>query len=272
MKNLETKTDMFKACRDEKEIVHVTLNRPEIHNAFGDELIVKMTEFFLDLSRDESVRLMTLTGEGKSFCAGADLNWMKSMKDYSAQENYNDSVALSKLFESLNDLPFPVLAVVNGACLGGGTGLISACDFVLASSQAKFGFTEVALGLVPAVISPFVMGKIGEGFARAYFMSGERFDAFEAQRMNLVQKVVKPDELEEAREKQIKRFLSAGPAAAREAKQLIRGVMQRRPEGIESVRDFTCKTISRVRVGDEGQEGMQALLEKRKPNWIEETK
>lgn len=269
MNILETQTEMFKATRDDKEIVHVTLNRPEIHNAFGDELIEKMTSFFVDLAKDDSVRLLTLTGAGKSFCAGADLNWMKSMKDYSAEENYRDSVALSKLFESLNDLPFPTIAIVNGACLGGGTGLISACDFVLASTDAKFGFTEVSLGLVPAVISPFVMGKIGEGFARAYFLSGERFDAFEAQRMNLVQKVVKHDDLEDARAKQIKRFLSAGPKAAREAKALIKGVTYRRIEGQDAVRDFTCKTISRVRIGDEGQEGMSALLEKRKPNWIE---
>lgn len=265
---METHTEMFKATRDEKEIVHVTLNRPEIHNAFGDELIVKMTEFFLELAKDEKVRLLTLTGEGKSFCAGADLNWMKSMKDYSAEENYRDSVALSGLFEALNDLPFPTLAIVNGACLGGGTGLISACDYVLASSEAKFGFTEVALGLVPAVISPFVMGKIGEGFARAYFLSGERFDAFEALRMNLVQRVVKPDDLEDATAKQIKRFLFAGPEAAREAKQLISGVMKRSPQGRDEVRDFTCTTISRVRIGNEGQEGMAALLEKRRPNWI----
>ncbi len=269
MTELKTNTEMFKAYRDEKDIVHVALNRPEIHNAFGDELIATMTTFFRDLAKDEKVRLLTLTGEGKSFCAGADLNWMKSMKDYSAEENYRDSVALSQLFESLNELPFPTLAIVNGACLGGGTGLISACDYVISSSDAKFGFTEVGLGLVPAVISPFVMGKIGEGFARAYFLSGERFDAFEAQRMNLVQKVVKPDDLLDARDKQIKRFLSAGPKAAREAKALISGVMQRRPAGINEVRDFTCKTISRVRIGDEGQEGMAALLEKRKPNWIE---
>ena len=160
------------------------------------------------------------------------------------------------------------MAIVNGACLGGGTGLISACDFVLSSDQAKFGFTEVCLGLVPAVISPFVMSKIGEGYARAYFLSGERFDAHQAQRMNLVQKVVAHDELEEAIAFQIKRFLGAGPMAAREAKALISGVMQRKGSGPDEVRDFTCKTISRVRIGDEGQEGMAALLEKRKPNWI----
>lgn len=269
MENLNTQTPMFKAEKDnEKGIIHVTLNRPEIHNAFGDELIAKMTEFFRGLAEDKSLRLLTLTGEGKSFCAGADLNWMKSMKDYSAEENYQDSVALSQLFQSLNDLPFPTMAIVNGACLGGGTGLISACDFVLSSDQAKFGFTEVCLGLVPAVISPFVMSKIGEGYARAYFLSGERFDAHQAQRMNLVQKVVAHDELEEAIAFQIKRFLGAGPMAAREAKALISGVMQRKGSGPDEVRDFTCKTISRVRIGDEGQEGMAALLEKRKPNWI----
>ena len=268
---MNANTDMFKAIRDENEVVHVTLNRPEIHNAFNDELIEKLTAFFLELSRDESVRMMTLTGEGKSFCAGADLNWMKRMKDYSDEENYRDSVALSQLFESLNALPFPTMAIVNGACLGGGTGLVAACDYVIAASTAKFGFTEVGLGLVPAVISPFVMARIGESFARAYFLSGERFEAFQALDMQLVHKVVKPDELEESAAKQVKRFLRAGPAAAREAKALIGGVMARRPEGLEIVRDFTCKTISRVRVSDEGQEGMTALLEKRKPSWNKES-
>lgn len=252
--------------RDNDQVVTVTLNRPEIHNAFNDAFIAELTDCFSDLSKDESVRLMILTGEGKSFCAGADLNWMKAMKDYSDEENYQDSVKLSQLFSTLNDCPFPVIAKVNGATLGGGTGLVAACDYVIACKSAKFGFTEVGLGLVPAVISPFVMNKIGETFARAYFLSGLSFDAFEAMRMNLVHQVVPLDDLDEATKKQRERFLRAGPKAAREAKALIKGVLKREGHSAD-LESFTCKTIARVRTSEEGQEGMAALLEKRNPSW-----
>lgn len=261
-------TKFIEIKKSEEGVVEVRLNRPELHNAFNDEFIEELTNCFDNLSSDETVRLLVLSGEGKSFCAGADLNWMKAMKDYSDEENYKDSVKLSKLFSTLNDCPFPVIAKVNGATLGGGTGLIAACDYVIAVEEARFGFTEVGLGLVPAVISPFVINKIGESFARAYFLSGERFDAHEAMRMNLVHQVVSLSELNEAVEKQVERFLRAGPVAAREAKTLIKGVFKREAHS-ENLRDFTCKTIARVRTTPEGQEGMTALLEKRKPKWIQ---
>lgn len=247
-------------------VIEVKLNRPELHNAFNDGFIAAMTACFEELSKDKNIRLLILSGEGKSFCAGADLNWMKAMKDYSDEENFQDSVKLSQLFSTLNDCPFPVIAKVNGATLGGGTGLVAACDYVIAAEEALFGFTEVGLGLVPAVISPYVMNKIGESFARAYFLSGERFNALEAQRMNLVHQVVPLSDLESATNKQVERFLRAGPQAAREAKALIKGVLKREAH-TENLRDFTCKTIARVRTTEEGQEGMSALLEKRKPQW-----
>jgi methylglutaconyl-CoA hydratase len=247
-------------------VVEVKLNRPELHNAFNDEFIEELTRCFETLGRDGTKRLLILSGEGKSFCAGADLNWMKAMKNYSDEENYEDSLKLSRLFSTLNDVPYPVLAKVNGATLGGGTGLVASCDFVLAAEEAIFGFTEVGLGLVPAVISPYVMNKIGESQARAYFLSGERFSAEIAKSLNLVHKVVPLKDLESALEKQIERFLRAGPQAAREAKALIKGVLKREPHS-ENLRDFTCKTIARVRTTSEGQEGMSALLEKRKPIW-----
>jgi len=248
----------------EEGIVTVTLNRPDIHNAFNDEFISELTSFFKEVSNHNETRLLILTGAGKSFCAGADLNWMKRMKDYSDEENYRDSLALAGLFESLNQVAFPVIGVVNGACLGGGTGLVAACDYVMASDSALFGFTEVGLGLIPAVISPFVIAKIGESNARAYFLSGERFDAEKAKELGLIHEV--SGDLEAILAEKKKRFLKAGPEAARAAKELIKGVMSCTQR--EEARDYTCKMIAKIRVGNEGQEGMTALLEKRKPHWI----
>jgi methylglutaconyl-CoA hydratase len=253
---------------DNRGVATVTLNRPELHNAFNDEFIDQLIKCFEELSNDLSVRLVVLTGAGKSFCAGADLNWMKKMKDYSDEENYRDSVELAKLFETIESCPVPVIAKVNGAALGGGTGLIAACDYAICCQSAKIGFTEVNLGLVPAVISPFVISRIGVNNARAYFLSGERFMGETAKHIGLVHSVCPLDDLDSQTEKLMTRFLGAGPNAAKEAKALVFGVAQRWSEGRESLRDYTCKTISRVRVSDEGQEGMAALLEKRKPNWL----
>lgn len=251
---------------EEKEnVVTITLNRPEIHNAFNDELISELTNCFLSLSKDKKARVIVLTGKGKSFCAGADLNWMKSMKDYSDTENFEDSKKLSDLFHAINDCPIPVIAKVNGAALGGGTGLIAACDFVIACKSAKFGFTEVRLGLVPAVISPFVIAKIGESNSRAWFLSGEMFLAEEAKHIGLVHSLTPLDDLDNATEKVIEKFLKAAPIAAREAKELISNVVRKKPADITK---YTCETISRIRISDEGQEGMSSLLNKTKPNWI----
>lgn len=252
---------------EKQSVCRVRLNRPEIHNAFNDQMIKEMTEFFHSFHDKPEIRLVVLEGEGKSFCAGADLNWMKRMKNYSDEENYQDSVRLQLLFESINMCPVPVIAKVHGAVLGGGTGIISCCDFVLSSHDTMYGFTEVALGLLPAVISPYVMAKIGETNARAYFMSGERFDAETALRIGLIHRVCDHSELDEKLETIKKIFLKAGPVASREAKKLIRGVLTLNDQK-EEVRDFTCRTISRIRTSEEGQEGMTALLQKRKPNWI----
>jgi methylglutaconyl-CoA hydratase len=255
--------------QDDLGVATITLNRPELHNAFNDEFITELTLACDNLAKSNDVRLVVLAGNGKSFCAGADLNWMKKMISYSDDQNYEDSRALAGLFESINNLPMPVLAKVGGATLGGGTGIIAACDYVISSREAKFGFTEVALGLVPAVISPYVLKKVNESSARAYFLSGERFTAEEAMRINLVHKVVDHDDLESATQKQISRFLNAGPIAAREAKALIKGVLSASPE---SLTDYTCKTIARLRISPEGQEGMKAILEKRKPAWMGRSK
>ena len=232
----------------EQGVKEVWLNRPELHNAFNAELIEEMISLFEGFKNE---RLIILSGRGASFCAGADLNWMKAMKNYSKEENFRDSKQLAKMFSSINDCDVPVLGRVNGHALGGGVGLVSVCDFVIANQEATMGFTEVRLGLIPAVISPYCVAKVGESNARAWMISGERFSAEEAKRMGLVHEIKK-------------KFLAAGPEAAKEAKKLIRGVMK----NIKGSEDFTCKMIAERRISDEGQEGMRALLEKGKPAWL----
>jgi methylglutaconyl-CoA hydratase len=248
---------------DSRGVAQITLNRPEVHNAFNDEMISLLCNKLDEIADDESIRLLVLTGNGKSFCAGADLNWMKGMKDYSEQENIDDSEKLADLFSKLNNLEVPVIGKINGAALGGGCGLIAVCDFVIATSEAKFGFTEVRLGLIPAVISPFVISKIGESNARAFFLSGQRFDSIVAERIGLIHLISK--DLDEDCQKINLEFLKAGPKAAKAAKKLINNVLKTSDKNIQ--RSLTTKAISKIRVSDEGQEGMNALLEKRKVTW-----
>ena len=255
---------------DQRGVVYLTLNRPEIHNAFNDELIVELTARVTELNRNKTIRLIVLSGAGKSFCAGADLNWMKSMKDYSLEENIQDSRRLDGLFAAFSACPVPVIGLVNGSALGGGAGLVSVCDYVLAVESARFGFTEVRLGLVPAVISPYVMDKIGARNALAWFLSGERFDAWVARDIGLVDAVVPDEELPERGQAVINGFLKAAPGAQRHAKTLIREVERLKISGHEAVVKYTTGLIANLRVSEEGQEGMAALLEKRKSSWMNE--
>lgn len=245
----------------ENGVKEVWLNRPELHNAFNAELIEEMISVFEGLKNE---RLIILSGRGSSFCAGADLNWMKAMKNYSKEENFRDSKRLAKMFSIINDCDVPVLGRVNGHALGGGVGLVSVCDFVIANAEATMGFTEVRLGLIPAVISPYCISKVGESNARAWMISGERFSAEEAKRMGLVHEVCTQNDLDIKVEEYKRKFLAAGPEAAKEAKRLIRGVMK----NIKGSEDFTCQMISERRISSEGQEGMRALLEKDKPAWM----
>ncbi|MFO8048084.1 MAG: enoyl-CoA hydratase-related protein [Desulfosudaceae bacterium] len=254
--------------RDERQVAYLTLNRPGVHNAFNDGLIAELTAQVSELNADPALRVMVLTGAGESFCAGADLNWMKSMKDYSLAENVNDSRQLDLLFQTLSNSPVPVIGLVNGSALGGGAGLVAVCDYVLAAETARFGFTEVRLGLVPAVISPYVINRTGAAPARAWFLSGRRFDAATAEKIGLVDEKVSPDQLAKRGEEVVSGFLKAAPEAQRHAKALIREVTIRQGQGPEAVSDYTTDLIARLRVGDEGQEGMAALLEKRPPVWI----
>lgn len=256
---------MFTLNINQDNVAFLNLDRPDLHNAFNDELIEKLIDELKKLEK-KSVRLLVLSGNGKSFCAGADLNWMKKMKDYSMEENIQDSQKLCELFTVLNQFSAPVIGRINGAALGGGAGLVACCDYAIAVDSAMFGFTEVRLGLIPAVISPFVIAKIGESHARAYFLSGQRFNAETAFKMGLIHSVVTEDKLDQAMDNLIKEFLMAAPKASKSAKELVYQVV-RKPT-IEAARDYTCERIAVLRKGDEGQEGMSSLLEKRKANWL----
>ena len=249
-------------------VLTVTLNRPDIHNAFDDVLIADLTQTLREAEVNEKIRVIVLTGTGKSFSAGADLNWMKRMARYTEEENYHDAMALAELMLTLNRLPKPTIARVNGSAYGGGVGLIACCDMAVAVSDAQFALTEVKLGLIPAVISPYVVAAIGEKTARRYFLTAERFGAADAQRMGLLNEVVDADELDQAVARIVALLLAAGPAAQAEAKDLIACVSHRPPT--DSVIADTAERIAHVRVSPEGQEGLAAFLEKRKPNWVKE--
>lgn len=248
-------------------VATITLNREEIHNAFNDKLIAELTSVFKELDHDSSIRLVVLTGKGRSFCAGADLNWMSSMVNYSMEENKEDSYKLATMFETINNCSKPVIGKVNGHALGGGVGVVSVCDYVITHEKAKFGFTETRLGLIPAVISPFCVNKIGESNARAWFMSGEMFQADKALKMNLVHEVTTVENFEKRSSEVISSFLKAGPEASVLAKKLIKNILYKDKS---ELKEFTCSAIAEKRISSEGQEGMKALLNKTKPNWIKD--
>lgn len=250
--------------QQKNQITTVTLNRPELHNAFNEVMIQELTKVFSTLSKDKETRVIILTGNGESFCAGADLNWMKKMANFTKKENLEDSKRLHQMLETIYRCSKPVIAKVNGSAIGGGVGLVAAADIALADENAKFGLSEVRLGLIPAVISPFVIKKIGEANAREYFLTGERFSANQAERMNLVQGIGTKEAIEKKIEEKIKHLLSAGPEAISECKLLIEKVAN---QPIEKVSSFTSRKIAERRVSKEGQEGIQAFFEKRKPRW-----
>ena len=248
------------------KIATVTLNRPEVHNAFNEVMIAELTEAFKQISEDDEVRVVVLTGNGESFSAGADLNWMKKMINYSYEQNLDDSLKLAELFYLMYSLPKPVIARVNGAAIGGGTGLVAVCDIAIASEKAKFSLSEVKLGLVPACISPYVIRKVGEGRCREFFLTGERLSAKRALELGLVNQVAPPEELDEAVQEKAAHLVSSGPRALAMCKELLKNVPGM---DFEKAKTYTADMIARMRIGDEGQEGMNAFLEKRKPKWIE---
>ncbi|HET7730194.1 MAG TPA: enoyl-CoA hydratase/isomerase family protein [Usitatibacter sp.] len=245
----------------------VTMNRPERHNAFDDVLIRELTDALRSMEAEDGIRLVVLSGTGKSFSAGADLNWMKRMATFSKDENVRDAMGLGALMRTLAFLRKPTIARVHGAAYGGGVGLVACCDIAVATQSATFSLSEARLGLVPAVISPYVVAAIGERMARRYFLSAERFDAAEAWRMGLVHDLAGSDgDLDEKIGTIADAMLECSPAAQREAKDLIRAVAGK-PVTSELIQD-TAERIARLRASPEGREGVAAFLDKRKPSWV----
>jgi methylglutaconyl-CoA hydratase len=245
----------------------LTMNRPERHNAFDDALIAEMTDALRTLEADDSVRLVVLSGAGKSFSAGADLNWMKRMSGYSRDENQRDAMAMAALMRTLASLRKPTIARVHGAAYGGGVGLVACCDVAVGSHNATFSLSEARLGLIPAVISPYVVAAIGERHARRYFLTGERFDAAEAWRLGLLHEIaVTEGAMDEKIGEICDAMLDCGPAAQREGKELVRAVAHK-PLHSEVIQD-TAERIARIRSSPEGKEGVAAFLEKRKASWV----
>jgi methylglutaconyl-CoA hydratase len=252
---------------DARGVAFIGLNRPQVHNAFDSALIQELTEVFTQLDKDNKIRLAVLFGHGKSFCAGGDLNWMRSMKGYSREENIADSKKLAEMYKRIHGFSGPLIGIVHGAALGGGSGLAAVCDFVIAAEDAKFGFTETRIGILPAVISPYAMEKIGISAARAYFTSGMQFSAATAKEIGLAHRIVTKDKLEATRDEIITEFLKASASAARNAKALITKIISLSPER-EAVTKATIEAIADARVSDDGQEGMDALLSGRKARWV----
>jgi methylglutaconyl-CoA hydratase len=249
----------------EGKIATVTMRRPEVRNAFNAQLIEDLRAAFTDLSSDEKLHAVILTGEGKAFSAGADIHSMRASAEMTREQNVQDALHMAEMFDTINQFPCTVVARVNGAALGGGIGLVSVCDIAIAAEQAQFAFSEVKLGIAPAVISPFAVRKIGETHARMLFTTGQRFSASYAREIGLVHTVVPLEELDAAVEKTIGELLSSGPQALRACKSLALNVGHMEQN---SVRTYTAETIAALRVSDEGQEGLRSFLEKRKANWI----
>ncbi|HEX9373018.1 MAG TPA: enoyl-CoA hydratase-related protein [Roseiflexaceae bacterium] len=243
----------------------ITLHRPDLHNAFNAEMIGELRDCLTALANDESARVVVLTGAGQSFCAGADLNWMRASLDWSREQNIADTEALAAMFEAAWTLPKPLIGRVNGAALGGGVGLVACCDIAVAADSARFGFSEVKLGLIPAVIAQYVVPKIGVSQARALFVSGERFTAERAFEIGLVHAVTGAEGLDATVDALTSRMLSSAPEASGAAKRLVDAVWSlERDAG----RRYVVEAIAAARAGAEGQEGLRAFLEKRHPSWV----
>jgi methylglutaconyl-CoA hydratase len=245
-------------------VARVFLARPAVRNAFDGATVHALREAVAAVSLREDVRVVVLGGHGPVFSAGADLEWMRTVAGFTGEQNLADARSLAALFETIDLSPKPIVARVQGAALGGGAGLVAVADIAVAAAGAQFGFTEVRLGLVPAVISPFVLRKIGASAAREVFLTGERFSADKALAMGLVHRVVPDSELDSAVDERVRELLQAAPGAVAAAKALVREVAGRRPE---EVRDATASRIAERRATAEGQEGLRAFLEKRKPGW-----
>jgi methylglutaconyl-CoA hydratase len=254
----------FISTRRDGPVEYLTLNRPEVRNAFNEHVIDELTRWADAASSEENVRVVVLAGAGKTFCAGADLTWMSKMVSYTHEENVRDAMAMARMFSALDSLPMPLIGRIHGAALGGGAGLAAVCDIVVAEEEALFGFTEVKLGILPAVISPYALAKIGRSAARELFLTGMRFSAQRAKEIGLVHASVPMAQLDAHVQTYVNEVLSAGPEGIAAIKALIPKVWLRRASDAVMI---TAEAIAARRVSPEGQEGMKAFLEKRRTSW-----
>lgn len=251
--------------RIDQAICTVELARPKVRNAFNDELIDELTQAFEKIALDESIRAVVLRGSGPTFCAGGDLAWMQKSASLTGKQNLAETRKLTKMFATMNACPKPLIGLVQGAAIGGGVGLVSVCDYVVCSHETVFSLSEVRLGIIPACIGPFVIAKVGETHARAYFISAERFSAERALQIGLVHEAVgTTEDLNRARDRISKNLLQCGPQAMTAAKKLIREVRSRT---LEQSYEYVSQTLANLRVTPEAQEGFKAFFEKRKPSW-----
>jgi methylglutaconyl-CoA hydratase len=251
----------------EKDIITISLNRPEVHNAMNEQMMRELTDCFKNFSNDDKVRIIILTGNGKSFCAGADLNWMKNMLHYSKDENIRDSRLLLDLYESIYQCPKAVIAKVNGHAFGGGLGLFAVCDIAIAIPECKFAFSEVKLGIIPSVISTYVIRRINTlAQVRRLFVTGERFNSDYAEKIGLIDFIIPGEEIDKKIQKYVSILRSSGPKAIGEVKKLLNSYEKC---SIEDYKEHTVTKIAELRVSDEGQEGINAFLEKIKSKWSE---
>lgn len=246
------------------KVANIIFNRPEIHNAFNSTVIREIAAVLTEIDKDNELRVVVLTGKGKSFCAGADMHWMKDVVEQPNEKNLSESNELSELFDQIYSFRLPFIGKINGAAVGGGTGFVAVCDIAIAVRSAMFSFSEVKIGLVPACIGPYVIKKMGEGKARELFITGERMSAERAYEVGLINKVVDDDQLDAAVNELVESLLSSGPNAVSNAKKLI-SVLPLMSK--EEYKPYTAKLIADLRKSDEGQEGMNAFLDKRKPKW-----
>jgi methylglutaconyl-CoA hydratase len=268
--SIRTDFETLKVSFDPSGVLSVSLNRPDIRNAFNEKLIAELTETFGKVVLDPSIRLVVFRGEGPVFSAGGDLNWMKKSVDLPFEGNLEDTQRLSQMFKTMNECPKPVIGAIHGAAIGGGVGLTAICDVVIATKETQFSLSEVRLGIVPACIGPFVISKIGASNARALFMSAERFLAPKALAVGLVHEVVDDfAELEKALGRVVENMLQCGPNAMAAAKKLVLDLSwpERRAHIGDSM-DYVSRMLAELRISPEGQEGLRAFLEKRKPSWI----
>jgi methylglutaconyl-CoA hydratase len=250
---------------DNRGVATLTLNRPDKHNAFDEHLIAELSGVLTDIAGNDSIRVVVLGANGKSFCAGADLDWMRRMAGYDHAANLADAAALAEMLHKLDTLPQPTIARIQGTAMGGGAGLVCCCDMAVAVNTATFAFSEVRLGLIPGTISPYVVRAMGRRAARRYFLTAEKFDADTAQQMGMVSEAVDPVELDATVERLVQNLLDGGPRAVRNAKQLINDVAGREID--DELRSMTSRRIADIRGTPEGQEGLSAFLNKRPPAW-----